>query len=121
MIVGFNYRSSPIRTLMKQVLMSGVIGHVKNVTFEWLLDTHHGADYFRRWPRRKENSGGLFVHKATHHFDLLNWWLGAAVELASLVPDVQHPDFTPEPFGPRAIWQRFDASRYPFLGDALIQ
>ena len=76
-VVGFNYRYSPIRTLFKQVLMSGIIGHVQSATFEWQLDTHHGADYFRRWHRRKENSGGLFVHKATHHFDLLNWWLGA--------------------------------------------
>jgi predicted dehydrogenase len=75
LIVGFNYRYSPVRTLLKQVLMSGVIGHVKSIAFEWLLDTHHGADYFRRWHRNKENSGGLFVHKATHHFDLLNWWL----------------------------------------------
>jgi predicted dehydrogenase len=74
-IVGFNYRYSPIRTLLKQVLMSGIIGPVKSVAFEWLLDTHHGADYFRRWHRNKQNSGGLFVHKATHHFDLLNWWL----------------------------------------------
>ncbi len=75
-IVGFNYRYSPVRTLLKQVLMSGIIGHVQSATFEWLLDTHHGADYFRRWHRTKANSGGLFVHKATHHFDLLNWWLG---------------------------------------------
>jgi predicted dehydrogenase len=75
-IVGFNYRYSPPRTLLKQVLMSGITGHVKSVTFEWQLDTHHGADYFRRWHRNKENSGGLFVHKATHHFDLLYWWLG---------------------------------------------
>jgi predicted dehydrogenase len=74
-IVGFNYRYSPVRTLLKQVLMSGIIGHVHNATFEWQLDTHHGADYFRRWHRNRENSGGLWVHKATHHFDLLNWWL----------------------------------------------
>ena len=76
LVVGFNYRYSPVRTLFKQVLMSGIIGHVQSATFEWLLDTHHGADYFRRWHRGKANSGGLFVHKATHHFDLLNWWLG---------------------------------------------
>jgi predicted dehydrogenase len=76
-IVGFNYRYSPVRTMLKQVLMSGIIGHVQSVSFEWQLDTHHGADYFRRWHREKSNSGGLFVHKATHHFDLLNWWLGA--------------------------------------------
>jgi predicted dehydrogenase len=76
-LVCFNYRYSPVRTLLKQVLMSGIIGTVQSVAFEWLLDTHHGADYFRRWHRRRENSGGLFMHKATHHFDLLNWWLGA--------------------------------------------
>ena len=76
-LVCFNYRYSPVRTLLKQVLMSGIIGRVQSVAFEWLLDTHHGADYFRRWHRRKQNSGGLFVHKATHHFDLLNWWLAA--------------------------------------------
>ena len=69
--VAFNYRYSPPRTLVKQVLMSGIIGPVRAVDFEWRLDTHHGADYFRRWHRNKANSGGLLVHKATHHFDLL--------------------------------------------------
>ena len=39
------------------------------------MDTHHGADYFRRWHRYLEKSGGLLVHKATHHFDVINWWL----------------------------------------------
>jgi predicted dehydrogenase len=74
--VAFNYRYSPARSLLKQVLVSGIVGHVTAVNFEWQLDTYHGADYFRRWHRNKANSGGLFVHKATHHFDLLNWWLG---------------------------------------------
>jgi predicted dehydrogenase len=77
--VTFNYRYSPPRTLVKQALMSGIIGRVTAVNFEWQLDTHHGADYFRRWHRNKANSGGLLVHKATHHFDLLNWWLGSTV------------------------------------------
>jgi len=27
-----------------------------------------------------ENSGGLLVHKATHHFDLVNWWLSSVPE-----------------------------------------
>jgi predicted dehydrogenase len=57
--------------------MDGLIGDVKSVHFEWLLDTYHGADYFRRWHRDKRNSGGLLVHKATHHFDLINFWLGS--------------------------------------------
>ena len=77
--ITFNYRYSPPRTLVKQALTSGIIGPVRAVDFEWQLDTHHGADYFRRWHRNKANSGGLLVHKATHHFDLLNWWLGSTV------------------------------------------
>jgi predicted dehydrogenase len=73
--VTFNYRYSPPRTQVKDLLMSGVIGEVVSVDFHWLLDTRHGADYYRRWHRNKANSGGLMVHKATHHFDLVNWWL----------------------------------------------
>ncbi len=75
--VAFNYRYSPPRSQVKELLMSGEIGDVLSVDFHWMLNTHHGADYFRRWHSHKENSGGLFVHKSTHHFDLVNWWLGA--------------------------------------------
>jgi predicted dehydrogenase len=78
--VTFNYRYAPPSTQLKDLLMSGVIGEVLSVEFHWLLDTSHGADYFRRWHRNKENSGGLMVHKATHHFDLMNWWLSAVPE-----------------------------------------
>ena len=73
--VTFNYRYSPFRSQVKELLMSGVIGDVLSVDFHWLLNTVHGADYFRRWHSHKEISGGLMVHKATHHFDLVNWWL----------------------------------------------
>lgn len=75
--VTFNYRYSPPRTQVKDILMSGAIGDVLSVDFHWMLDTSHGADYFRRWHGEKENSGGLMVHKATHHFDLMNWWLSS--------------------------------------------
>ena len=73
--VTFNYRYAPPRAQVKDLLMSGVIGNILSVDFHWMLDTEHGADYFRRWHRKKENSGGLMVHKSTHHFDLVNWWL----------------------------------------------
>jgi predicted dehydrogenase len=75
--VTFNYRYSPPRTQVKDLLMKGAIGKVLSVDFQWLLNTSHGADYFRRWHRERANSGGLMVHKATHHFDLVNWWLSA--------------------------------------------
>src|SRR5262245_36210679 len=79
--VTFNYRYSPARAAVKELLMKGTIGTVKAVDFEWLLDTRHGADYFRRWHRDKRNSGGLMVHKASHHFDLVNWWLDSSPQL----------------------------------------
>ena len=81
--VTFNYRYAPVRSQIKELLMDGVIGKVLSVDFRYLLDTTHGADYFRRWHRHKSDSGGLMVHKATHHFDLLNWWLGCTPEIVA--------------------------------------
>lgn len=75
--VAFNYRYNPVHAKVREVLATGTIGEIGSVHFEWLLDVRHGADYFRRWHRDKANSGGLMVHKATHHFDLVNWWIGA--------------------------------------------
>ncbi|EMA8636368.1 Gfo/Idh/MocA family oxidoreductase [Cronobacter malonaticus] len=75
--VTFNYRYAPHHSKVRELLMNGTIGEVFSVHFEWLLNTEHGADYFRRWHREKRNSGGLLVHKSTHHFDLMNFWLGS--------------------------------------------
>ena len=76
-VVTFNYRYAPKHQKIKEVLMSGEIGKISSVDFSWYLDTSHGADYFRRWHRLRSKSGSLWVHKATHHFDLINWWLDA--------------------------------------------
>ena len=76
-IVTFNYRFAPKHRTVKEILMSGEIGKVLSVDFAWYLDVYHGADYFRRWHAYKNGGGSLWVHKATHHFDLVNWWLGA--------------------------------------------
>jgi predicted dehydrogenase len=77
-VVTHNYRYSPRNSGLKQIVKSGSIGTPLSVTFEWVLDTAHGADYFRRWHRDKTNSGGLLIHKASHHFDLVNWLLADA-------------------------------------------
>lgn len=73
--VTFNMRFMPYMALAKELLRGGAVGTALNVDLEWFLDTSHGADYFRRWHRQLVNSGGLLVHKSTHHFDLVNWWL----------------------------------------------
>lgn len=73
--VTFNARHAPEAKKVKQLLMEKAIGDVVSVDFHEYLDTSHGADYFRRWHRLKQNSGTLLCHKASHHFDLANWWL----------------------------------------------
>lgn len=77
LIVTFNYRYGPDAVKIKEILMSQEIGTVTSVDFNYYLDVYHGASYFRRWHGLKQFSGSLLVHKATHHFDLMNWWLSA--------------------------------------------
>jgi len=97
--IAFNYRYSPVRTQVKELLNSGIIGKILSVEFQWFLDTNHGADYFRRWHRNKVNSGGLLVHKATHHFDLVNWWIGSTPETVAAM-------------GGRVFYNQRQAQRY---------
>ena len=66
-IITFNFRFMPNMIRVKELINEGAVGKILSVNFEYLLDTSHGADYFRRWHRRKENSGGLLIHKASHH------------------------------------------------------
>ncbi len=87
--VTFNYRYAPHNTKIKELIMNDAIGDVISVHFEWLLNTEHGADYFRRWHRDKRNSGGLLVHKSTHHFDLVNFWLGTTPETVFAMGDLR--------------------------------
>ncbi len=76
--VTFNYRWAPGPTQIRRLLQEEkIIGDVLHVDMEYLLNTSHGADYFRRWHREKDKSGGLIIHKSTHHFDLMNWMLNA--------------------------------------------
>ncbi|MBV6429630.1 MAG: putative oxidoreductase YteT [Haliscomenobacter sp.] len=73
--VAFNYRYSPHRLKIYQLLREGAVGKITSVDFHWYLNTSHGADYFRRWHRLRSKGGSLLLHKSTHHFDLVNWWL----------------------------------------------
>ncbi|WP_059102603.1 Gfo/Idh/MocA family protein [Shouchella shacheensis] len=73
--VTFNYRYNPYHMKIKEMIMEGKIGKVTSVDLNWYIDTYHGSSYFQRWNRKREYSGGLSIHKSSHHFDLINWWL----------------------------------------------
>lgn len=90
LIVGFNYRWSPYATKIKELLADNTIGKLTSVDFHWYLNTYHGASYFRRWHGQKDQGGSLWVHKSTHHFDLLNWWIDSDPSEVFAYGDLEH-------------------------------
>ncbi|WP_168122455.1 Gfo/Idh/MocA family oxidoreductase [Paenibacillus sp. HB172176] len=78
--VAFNYRFSPYHRQIKELVAAGKVGRVTSVDLNWYVDTHHGSSYFKRWNRKRSASGGLSIHKSTHHFDLVNWWIAQKPE-----------------------------------------
>ncbi|CAH1200092.1 Putative oxidoreductase YteT [Paenibacillus allorhizoplanae] len=111
--VTFNYRYAPHNTKIRELIMDGTIGDVHSVHFEWLLNTEHGADYFRRWHRDKRNGGGLLVHKSTHHFDLVNFWLGTQPETVFAMGDLMfYGKANAEKRGETKFYQRATGNAY---------
>ena len=74
-----NARYGVIARKLKELLDEGAIGRIRSVDYSEMLDLRHGLSYFRRWNSRKALSGGLQIHKSSHHFDKLNWLLGSKV------------------------------------------
>lgn len=89
-IVAFNYRHSNHNLRLKDVMSSERAGKITSVDFHWYLNVYHGADYFRRWHSIMNKGGSLWVHKATHHFDLLNWWLNSEPVEVSAYGSLEH-------------------------------
>jgi predicted dehydrogenase len=88
--VAFNYRHSVHAMQVKELLAQNRVGKIVSVDFSWYLNVHHGSDYFRRWHGRMDKGGSLWVHKATHHFDLLNWWLNSEPVEVSAYGALEH-------------------------------
>src|SRR5690606_37008507 len=76
-----------------------------HVDLTYYVDTRHGASYFLRWNRTRAASGGLTIHKSTHHLDLIAWWLGSEPTRAYGVGgrDFYGPDSPPRPAGASTI------------------
>jgi predicted dehydrogenase len=76
-IVTFNYRYPPYRAKMKEMIMEGMIGDVTSVDFHWNIHHSHLQQYMMRWHGESNRGGTLWVHKSTHHFDMVNWFLNS--------------------------------------------
>ena len=101
--VTFNMRYMPYSSKIKSLLQQNVVGKVLQVDLHWRLDKRHGADYFRRWHRKMDKSGSLLIHKSTHHFDLINWWLEDKPQTVSAFGDRVFYGPTREEVGERCL------------------
>jgi predicted dehydrogenase len=72
--IGFNLRYSPVYEEMKAQIDRGAVGRILTIQMDEFYDG--GRTYFRRWNRRRSESGGLWITKACHDFDLMAWLAG---------------------------------------------
>ena len=89
-LVTFNLRWPPSMAKVKELLMNKVIGDINTVDFHWNITRDHLAQYLRRWHGERKRGGTLWVHKSTHHFDLVNWWLDSDPVEVFAYSDLQH-------------------------------
>ncbi|SEN13585.1 Predicted dehydrogenase [Lihuaxuella thermophila] len=72
-VVSFPLRVAPLLRLVKEVVDSGKIGSVEHV--QAVNNVPYGGVYYHHWYRDEQETGGLFLQKATHDFDYLNYLL----------------------------------------------
>ncbi len=77
-VVSFPLRFSALAEMSKEIIDSGKIGKVLQV--DAFNDVPYGRGYFRGWMRDENETGGLWLQKATHDFDYLNYILGDRFE-----------------------------------------
>jgi predicted dehydrogenase len=70
-VVSFPLRVTAHAEIAKQIIDSGQIGTIENAQ-AW-NNVPYGAVYFQQWYRDECETGGLFLQKATHDFDYLNY------------------------------------------------
>ena len=91
--VGHNLRHAPLYKAVKALLDAGELGEILTLQADEFYDG--GRTYFRRWNRLKRLSGGLWVTKACHDFDLLHWFAGAPPLAVSAFSALSH--YRPRP------------------------
>ena len=73
-VVSFPLRTSPLIEQVKSIIESGKTGQIEHVqAFNYVP---YGGVYYHSWYRDKSETGGLFLQKATHDFDYINYLLG---------------------------------------------
>lgn len=73
-VVSFPLRLTSVVSYVKDIIDSGRIGRVEHV--QAYNNVPYGRGYYHKWYRDEEETGGMFLQKATHDFDYINYILG---------------------------------------------
>ena len=73
-MMGFNLRHHAVLKRLKEIIDAGTLGNIFLAENREFYDG--GKTYMCRWNRFSKNSGGLWIHKGSHDFDIFNWLLG---------------------------------------------
>lgn len=73
-VVSFPLRNTPLVKLAKEIIDSGKIGTVEHV--QAVNNVPYGGVYYHNWYRDEKITGGLFLQKATHDFNYINYLVG---------------------------------------------
>ncbi|MBR7107144.1 MAG: Gfo/Idh/MocA family oxidoreductase [Lentisphaeria bacterium] len=71
LMMGFNLRHHPVLKKLKSLLDQGVAGKVFMIENREFY--HGGRTYMARWNGDYAKSGGLWIHKGSHDFDVFQW------------------------------------------------
>jgi predicted dehydrogenase len=74
-VVSFPLRMTPHVQLAREIIESGKVGDIEHVQ-AW-NNVAYGWIYFQDWYRDENETQGLFLQKATHDFDYINYLVGA--------------------------------------------
>ena len=86
-VVSFPLRVTPLVRLAKEIVDSGQIGTIEHV--QAYNNVPYGGVYYHYWYRDENETGGLFLQKATHDFDYINHLLGIQPRWISAVKSKQ--------------------------------
>ncbi len=72
-VVSFPLRKSAIVLKVKEIIESGKLGKIQHVQ-AW-NNVFYGRGYYHYWYKDEKETGGLFLQKATHDIDYINFLL----------------------------------------------
>ena len=73
--ISFPLRHAPLFSKVLEVVRSGALGTVNQI--QAVNNVPYGGVYFGQWYRNHDQTGGLWLQKATHDFDCINLLAGS--------------------------------------------